>query len=103
MGRSVLVTIVGRNGSQELYRTSTYMRVQDAAASTPVALSVRYTGPGIRGRVATAAGAPLPSIAVALKQGNSSIAGATTEADGTYLFVGRPTGLYQVEPTPPAG
>ena len=103
VGLPVLVTVVGRNGSQELYRTSTYMRVQDASVSTPVALSVRYTGPGIRGRVTNAAGVSLPSIPVALMQGSTVIATATTELDGTYLFVNRPNGLYQVQPTPPGG
>jgi len=101
VGVVVLVTVIGFDGSQELYRTSAYMRVQDTSASTPVALGVRYTGPGIRGRVTSAAGAPLADVDVDLMQGNSLIGSVTTETDGTYLFVGVATGLYQVQPTPP--
>jgi hypothetical protein len=103
VGLPVHVTIVGRDGSQELYRTTAYMRVQDASTSTPVALGVRYTGPGIRGTVTSSAGAALANVDIDLMQGNSLIESLTTEADGTYLFVGHPVGLYQVTPTPPAG
>ena len=99
----VLVTLVGRNGSQELYRTSAHMRVQDAATSTPVALGVRYTGPGIRGTVTSSAGAVLANVDIDLMQGNNLMGSVTTEADGTYLFANRSAGLYQVTPTPPAG
>ena len=101
VGLPVLVTVVGRNGSQELYRTSTYMRVQDASASTPVALSVRYTGPGIRGTVTNSSDAVLANVDIDLMQGSNLMEAVTTEADGTYLFVGHPAGLYQVQPTPP--
>jgi hypothetical protein len=101
VGQAVLVTVIGQNGSLELYRTTAYLRVQDAGASTPVALAVRYTGPGIRGRITNATGAPLGSVDVDLMQGNALIRSQTTESDGTYLFVGVATGLYQVVPTPP--
>ncbi|MEQ1855016.1 MAG: hypothetical protein ABL963_01020 [Longimicrobiales bacterium] len=103
LGLPVLVTVVGLDGSQELYRTSSYLRVQDSSTGTPVALGVRYTGPGIRGRVTSAAGVPLAGVDVDLMQGNSLIGSVTTEPDGSYLFLlgGVNTGLYQVAPTPP--
>ncbi len=101
VGRAVLVTVVGFDGSQELYRTSSYLRVQDSSTAAPIALGVRYTGPGVRGRVVDAAGAPLADVDVDLMQGNSLIGSVTTETDGTYLFVGVNAGLYQVSPTPP--
>ncbi len=103
VGLPVRLTVVGRNGSQELYRTSAHLRVQDASSSTPVALGVRYTGPGIRGTVTSSAGAALANVDIDLMQGNSLIEAVTTEPDGTYLFVGKPAGLYQVVPTPPVG
>lgn len=77
------------------------MRVQDSSIATPVALGVRYTGPGVRGRITNSTGTPLANVAVALMQGNSIIRSGTTETDGTYLFVGVANGLYQVLPTPP--
>jgi hypothetical protein len=101
VGLTVSVTVIGLDGSLELYRTSSHMRVQDSSEATPVALAVRYTGPGIRGRVATAAGAPLADVDIDLMQGNSLIESVTTETDGTYLFVGVATGSYEVLPTPP--
>lgn len=100
VGRAVLVTVVGLDGTLELYRTSAYLRVQDASTATPVALGVRYTGPGIHGKVTSAAGAPLAGVDVDLMQGNATIGSVTTETDGTYLFVGVPTGLYQLLPSP---
>jgi hypothetical protein len=101
VGLAVLVTVVGLDGSQEFYRTSAYLRVQDSSSATPIALGVRYTGPGVRGRVHNAAGAPLDSVDVDLMQGNNAIKSTTTDADGTYLFVDVTPGLYQVLPTPP--
>lgn len=101
VGLAVLVTVVGLDGTQELYRTSTYLRVQPVGGSTPVALAVRYTGPGVRGRITNASGAALANIDVDLMQGNNLIASVTTETDGTYLFVPVAVGLYQVQPSPP--
>ena len=103
VGLSVLVTVVGFDDTQELYRTATYLRVQDSATATPTALAVRYTGPGVRGTLRNAAGTPLGSVAVALMQGNTQVQSVTTEPDGTYLFLGVAAGLYQVTPAPPAG
>jgi hypothetical protein len=101
VGLRVLVTVVGLDNDLELYRTATYLSVQDAANPTPVPLQVRYTGPGVRGRITNATGVALADVDVDLMQGNSLIQSATTEPDGTYLFVGATTGLYQVVPTPP--
>jgi hypothetical protein len=36
-------------------------------------------------------------------QNNSAVQSVMTEADGTYLFLGAPTGIYEVTPTPPQG
>lgn len=77
--------------------------MQDLSNSTPVALGVRYTGPGIRGTVTSSTGAALANVDIDLMQGNNLIEAVTTEDDGTYLFVGHPTGLYQITPTPPVG
>jgi hypothetical protein len=101
IGLAVLVTVVGLDGSTELYRTASYVRVQDSSTATPVALGVRYTGPGIRGRVVNASGAALAGVDLDLMQGNTLVDSMTTDEDGTYLFVSVATGLYQVVPAPP--
>jgi len=101
IGLAMLVTVVGLDGPMELYRTAAYLRVQDTSTATPMALGVRYTGPGIRGRVTDASGAPLADVDVDLMQGNALVGSMATDTDGTYLFVSVATGLYQVVPTPP--
>ena len=98
LGLSVFVTIVGRDGSQEMYRASAYTRIQDTATATPVALDIRYTGPGIRGTLHDAAGVAVADVPMVLMQGNTLVQSVTTEDDGTYLFSGVATGLYQVAP-----
>ncbi len=101
VGLAVRVTVVGLDGSQELYRTATYLRVQPRGGSTPVPVGVRYTGPGVRGTVTDATGAALADVDVDLMQGNNLIDAVTTEPDGTYLFVDVAVGQYQVQPTAP--
>ena len=106
-GRAVLVTVVGRDGGLELYRTAGYTRVQVSTSPTPVVLPLRYTGPGLRGTVVDVSGEPLGNVTVELFQGAAPFASVTTEEDGTYLFL--PTseggalsaGTYQVRPLPP--
>ncbi len=106
VGLAVQVTVVGLASSLELYRTSAYLRVQSTTSPTPLVLPLRYTGPGLRGRVVNAQGAVLGGVPVDLLQGASVIASVTTEADGTYLFLppseGGPLnpGTYQVRPQP---
>ena len=103
VGLTVLVTVVGLDGTQEMYRASRYARVQDAATATPVALAVRYTGPGIRGTLRNATGTALEGVSVSLMQGNNQLGLVSTEPDGTYLFVGVDAGQYQVMPSAPSG
>jgi hypothetical protein len=103
VGLTVLVTVVGLDGTLEMYRASRYARVQDAATATPVPLSVRYTGPGIRGTLRNATGAALSGVSVTLMQGNNQVRSVSTEPDGTYLFLGVTSGLYQVMPAAPQG
>lgn len=108
VGLAVSVIAIGRAGALELYRASGYARVRPSATSAPVALPLRYTGPGIRGTLTDAQGAPLGGLAVQLRQGPTVVSSTTTEADGTYLFLpvsqGGPLGVgtYQVQPTPPS-
>ena len=103
VGLPVLVTVVGLDGTQEMYRASTYTRIQDAASATPVTLQVRYTGPGVRGSLRDATGAAIEGAAVSLVQDNTIVQSVTTEPDGTYLFVGVAAGSYQVTPIAPSG
>lgn len=104
VGRVVLVTVVGLDAGLELYRASGYTTVQAVVGDpTPVVLSVRYTGPGIRGRVADDTGTGLGDVSVGLYEGGTPSQTVTTEPDGTYLFLGVQTGVFSVEPTPPGG
>ena len=107
VGLSVLVTVIGRQGGLELYRTTGYLRVQAAASPTPLVLPLRYTGPGLRGKVVDGTGAGVGNVAVELFQGAAPFDSVTTEPDGTYLFLppseggSLATGVYQVRPLPP--
>jgi hypothetical protein len=103
VGVPVLVSIIGFDGSTELYRSSAYTTIQAAAAVVePVVLSVRYTGPGVRGTVTDDSGIGQGGLAVALYSGNTLTGSTSTEADGTYLFLNIAPGAYSVEPVPPA-
>ncbi|MEQ1856254.1 MAG: carboxypeptidase-like regulatory domain-containing protein [Longimicrobiales bacterium] len=106
-GTSVFVTVIGREGALELYRATGYGRIEATLTPTPVVLTLRYTGPGIRGVLTNGNGTPLAGETVHLRQGATPIATATTEADGTYLFLPAPdggplgVGSYSVSPAPP--
>jgi hypothetical protein len=102
-GLPVLITVVGLDGTQEMYRASRYTRVQDAANATPVPLAVRYTGPGVRGTLRSATGTALADVTVSLVQGNNQLQSVSTEPDGTYLFLAVAAGQYQVMPAAPPG
>ena len=106
-GRAALLTVIGRDGGVELYRSSGYTHVQRTKSPVPVVLPLRYTGPGLRGTVRDEAGAPLADVTVELFQGAALVASVTTEEDGTYLFLpiseggDLTVGTYQVLPLPP--
>jgi len=103
VGVRVLVSIIGFDGSVELYRSSAYTTIQAVAAvAEPVVLSVRYTGPGVRGTVTDESGVGQGGVGVALYSGNTLSGSTTTESDGTYLFLNVAPGGYSVEPVPPA-
>lgn len=103
VGTTVQVSVVGLDGSQELYRAEAYTRVQQAVAgaATPVVLPVRYTGPGVRGTVTNEAGVGQGGVSVGLYQASNLVTGVSTEPDGTYLFLNIQPGVYSIEPTPP--
>ena len=103
VGAAVLVSIIGFDGSTELYRSSAYTTIQEASSTIePVVLAVRYTGPGVRGTVTDESGVAQSGVGVALYSGNTLAGSASTEADGTYLFLNLSPGLYSVAPVPPA-
>ena len=104
VGLSVLVSVVGLDGGLELYRGSDYTTIEAVASSaspTPLVLSVRYTGPGVRGTVADDNGVGVAGVDVELFQGASLVQSVPTEPDGTYLFLNVATGAHSVDPTPP--
>ena len=103
IGLRVLVSIIGFDGSTELYRSSAYATVLAVAPNaSPVVLTVRYTGPGVRGRVVDQSGTGQAGVSVGLYQSTALVSTVTTEADGSYLFLNLTPGAYSIEPTPPA-
>lgn len=101
VGLTVLVDVVAFAGGVELYRASQYTTIRAGAGSlVSIILTVRYTGPGVRGAVVDANGAGLGGVSVGLYQGGALVASVTTEPDGTYLFLNPGTGPYSVEPIP---
>lgn len=102
IGVTVLIRVIGFDGGTELYRSSAYTIVEAATATTaPVVLSVRYTGPGVRGTITDESGVGQGGVSVGLYQSTSLVTSVSTESDGTYLIVNVTPGSYFVEPTPP--
>lgn len=101
IGVTVLVSVIGFDGTTELYRSSAYATVQAVTpTSTPVVLTVRYTGPGVRGTITDGSGTGQGGVSVGLYQSTSLVGSVTTEPDGTYLFLNVAPGAYSIEPTP---
>lgn len=105
LGRTVRITLVAFDGSLELYRSEQTVTLSlDDAGQLEVEVEIRYTGPGIRGVVRDVEGAPVAGLAVNLvRNGEEIVDVATTEDDGTYLFLDVATGSYAVTPTPRQG
>jgi hypothetical protein len=101
VGVSILVSVIGFDGTSELYRSSAYTTVQAVSTTTtPVVIEVRYTGPGIRGTITNESGVAQAGVSVGLYT-SGLLASVSTEPDGTYLFLNVLPGVYSVEPTPP--
>jgi len=104
LGKTVTITLIAFANAMELYRSvTTTTLIAGALGGVQVELEIRYTGPGIRGTIADDAGIPAAGVNVNLNQGQTTAHTATTEEDGSYLFVGFTPGVYQVEPTPTSG
>jgi hypothetical protein len=101
VGLRVRISVIGFDGSVELYRSTQFATVQAAANAAPILLSIRYTGPGLRGTVATDSGAGQGGVSVGLYQASNLVRSVNTEPDGTYLFLNVAAGSYSVQPTPP--
>lgn len=102
-GRSVRITLIAYDGQIELYRSTTTVTLDSQVRQLPMELQIRYTGPGIRGVVTDLEGSPLGGVNVEVLQGQSAVALAVTEDDGTYLFVDLAPGTYAVVPVAPQG
>jgi len=100
-GRPVTIMLVAFDGETELYRSVLETTLGEDAGTVSLDLEIRYTGPGIRGRVADIGGNGVAGVSVNLVQGQAIVDAVTTEEDGTYLFLDVPTGSYRVAPTPP--
>ncbi len=102
-GRSVVITLIALRGGQELYRSVRTVLLQQNVDVQPVTLEIRYTGPGIRGAVTNEVGAGVGGVSVNLRDAAdiNTIAAATTEPDGTYLFVDVAPSSYRVVADPP--
>jgi hypothetical protein len=102
--KTVTITLIALAGGVELYRSVTTETISSTGfGGVEVQLEIRYTGPGVRGTVADATGAPVAGVTVGLYQGQSMVTSVPTEDDGTYLFVDVVAGLYEVQPTPSVG
>lgn len=100
-GRPVTIMLVAYSDGVELYRSTRQMTLGDNVGVVSLNLVIRYTGPGIRGRVTDAAGVGVSGVAVNLFQRQSIVDAVTTENDGTYLFLDVDADSYQVVPSPP--
>jgi hypothetical protein len=103
VGRTVQITLVAFDGALELYRSVVYAVLSGDLGTISVDAEIRYTGPGIRGTVRTDGGDPVGGVSLQLIRNQSAVGTATTEDDGTYLFVGLTAGTYQVVPAAPSG
>ncbi|MDA0327837.1 MAG: hypothetical protein O2958_02310 [Gemmatimonadetes bacterium] len=102
-GRTVTISLIASALGVELYRSVSTTSLGEGLASVQVSLLIRYTGPGIRGRITTQNSQGVDGMSVGLYQGQSMVDAVATESDGTYLFLDVPTGQYQVQPTPSGG
>ena len=103
LGRTVTITLIAYGAGAELYRSVTTTTLGDEPGSSSVELEIRYTGPGIRGRITDPSGEGVAGVSVNLVSGDIIQGAVQTEPDGTYLFLDVPTGSYAVEPALPGG
>jgi hypothetical protein len=104
VGLRVLVSVIGFDVAQELYRASAYTTViAVTGGATPLVLPIRYTGPGLRGAVTDDAGGAVPGLSIVVydSQGGSVVSTIAAQPDGTYIAINLPTGSYWLQPTPP--
>ena len=101
VGMTIRVTVIGYEGSLELYRAGAYMEVVATTDPSALVLAIRYTGPGVRGTITDQDGSPLADVVVQLLTRGTVVDEMVTEQDGTYLFVDVAAGVYEVEPSPP--
>lgn len=96
LGTTVRILLIAYSGEMEMYRATAVTTLSDTVGTTEVDLEIRYSGPGIRGKVVNELGAVLPGVSVSLQQGESVIDAVPTEPDGTYLFVDVAVGQYEI-------
>ena len=98
IGRILTLEIIAFQGDTELFRTETEATVEEGDEQS-IDVSVRYTGPGLRGSVADAAGGGVGGVTVELRRDGASLEDAVTAADGSFLFIDLLSGDYVVRPT----
>ena len=103
VGRILTLEIIAFLGDAELFRTETAATVEMETSGTgtgePIFVTVRYTGPGLRGSVATPGGESISGVTVSLLRDGSLIEEVVTAADGSFLFIDLLPGDYVVRPT----
>ncbi len=103
-GRRVTIDLIAFSAKLELYRSTQSLILVEGLGQLPLALEIRYTGPGVRGQVVDESGTGLAGISVLLTDDDGSDRTILTEDDGTYLFVGvQANKAWQVVATPPQG
>jgi hypothetical protein len=97
-GRPVRITLVAFGGGVELYRSESRadLDVRDGLVSVP--LEVRYTGPGIRGRVTDPYDDGVEGVRVRLEVDGTTVDSARSAPDGSYLFPDLTPRRYTVYP-----
>jgi len=98
IGRVLTLEIIAFESDSELFRTEVAATVE-TGTNEPISVAVRYTGPGLRGSVATAEGEAISGVSVSLLRDGSVIEDAVTAADGSFLFIDLLPGDYVVRPT----
>ncbi len=98
IGRILVLEIIAFQGDTELFRTETEVTVEEGDGQS-IEVPVRYTGPGLRGSVADAAGGGVSGVTMSLLRDGALVEDVVTAADGSFLFIELLPGDYVARPT----
>ena len=99
IGRILTLEIIASQGDTELFRTVIAATVEGGTDEQSIDVSVRYTGPGLRGSVADATLGGIGGVTMSLLRDGALVEDAVTAADGSFLFIDLLPGDYVARPT----